>query len=89
MKGRCQRLISVTTNKTVIMADTTIGLSSSIIKHAKLAFSESKSNDASFDAFLKRLTSPESSAALSVQKDLTHPLSHYFISSSHNTYLCV
>lgn len=68
---------------------TTHELSPGIIKHAKLAFGEDKSKDASFDTFLKDLTNPEHSAALPVANDTSHPLSHYFISTSHNTYLFV
>jgi hypothetical protein len=72
------------------MADnTTHGLSPCIVKHAKHAFDESKSKDVGFDGFLKRLADPESSAPLPIGNDTTHPLSHYFISSSHNTYLFV
>lgn len=65
------------------------GLPPSIIKHAKLAFGEEKGHDGNFDAYLKRLAHPESAASLPVANDTSHPLSHYFISSSHNTYLCV
>lgn len=68
---------------------TTHGLSAGIIRHAKLAFSETKSSDGSFDAFLKHLADPATSASLPIANDTSHPLSHYFISSSHNTYLCV
>ncbi|EME49381.1 hypothetical protein DOTSEDRAFT_84787 [Dothistroma septosporum NZE10] len=40
-----------------------------------------------FDAFVDHLVKPESSAALPIKEDLSHALSHYYISSSHNTYL--
>lgn len=72
------------------MADKTAhGFSPSIIKHAQQVYSHNKGQDSSFDAFLKRLDSPESSASLPIENDASHPLSHYFISSSHNTYLFV
>lgn len=45
----------------------------------------------SVDGFLMYLTSAEgsifNSEHLHVYQDMTQPLSHYFISSSHNTYL--
>ncbi|KAK5132781.1 hypothetical protein LTR08_008666 [Meristemomyces frigidus] len=66
-------------------------LEPSIIRHAELSFAAQKSSrpsdPQSFDAFLRELTNPASSAPLPITVDSSHPLSHYFISSSHNTYL--
>ena len=63
----------------------------SVLKHLKLKFeqqqSTSPSNRESFDEFLKRVVGPESSAALPIKVDTSYPISNYFISSSHNTYL--
>lgn len=63
----------------------------SIIKHAKLAFEAQKTSKPGdiqgFDAFLRHLADPVASAALPIAAETRHPLSHYFISSSHNTYL--
>nr|POF12886.1 1-phosphatidylinositol 4,5-bisphosphate phosphodiesterase 1 [Quercus suber] len=62
-----------------------------ILKHAKSAFDKNKKADPGDEqdlaGFLKQLTDPRSSAARPVLNELCHPLSHYFISSSHNTYL--
>ncbi|GAB7347997.1 hypothetical protein MBLNU459_g5495t1 [Dothideomycetes sp. NU459] len=40
-----------------------------------------------FNGFLRYLTSPESSAMAPSTLDLSYPISNYFVSSSHNTYL--
>lgn len=40
-----------------------------------------------FDAFLEYLTSPEGNALGPLVVDTTYPISDYYISSSHNTYL--
>ena len=68
-------------------------LAPSVVKYAKLAF-EDRHNDSSattkqsgFDTFLKELASVESSTSVPGQADLSHPISQYFVSSSHNTYL--
>ncbi|KAK5127195.1 hypothetical protein LTR85_008557 [Meristemomyces frigidus] len=71
--------------------ESTPEFASSIIKHAKLAHDKQKTSkpDAfnGFDGFLRHLADPSGSAALPVTVDTGHPISHYFISSSHNTYL--
>jgi hypothetical protein len=60
-------------------------LSQAILKHAKSIYGEQTNR--SFDEYLKHLADPASSAPLPITNDLSHPLSHYYISSSHNTYL--
>jgi len=67
-------------------------LAPSVIKYAKLAFdqqtsSKSESRTGDFDTYLRRLTDPAESTAIPIALDTSHPLPHYFISSSHNTYL--
>ena len=73
------------------MAITSQQLSPAIIRHAELAFTARRSSQSSsiqgFDAFLRDLSNPASSASPPIIVDTSHPLSHYFISSSHNTYL--
>lgn len=59
-------------------------LSPAITKRAAAIFQPS-SQHATLDEFLAHLTTPQSSAALPIDVDTSHPLSHYFISSSHNT----
>lgn len=76
------------------MADTSstsLHLSPAILEHAKAAFAakqksigQTDSTEQGFDDFLKSLT-PATSAPIEV--DTSHPISNYFISSSHNTYL--
>lgn len=70
-------------------------LSPAIVDRAKAAF-ESKqtatsqsgdNSNESFDTFLKNLTSPNAAGPTPITVDTSHPLSNYFISSSHNTYL--
>jgi hypothetical protein len=69
------------------MADRTNAplLCPAIVKYSKSASEEHP--DKSFDDFLRRLADPASSAPLPIKSDTSHPLSHYFISSSHSTYL--
>lgn len=73
------------------MASPATELAPSILKHAKIAFEQTRKQDinASDDlaSFLNRLTNSRSSNALPVTPDLHHPIAQYFISSSHNTYL--
>ena len=59
----------------------------SIVKHAKSLFDEQHGTHGDFNAFLNDLNSAASDALLTETLDAGHPLSHYYISSSHNTYL--
>lgn len=43
--------------------------------------------DQDFSAFLRYLTSSESNAMAPTSLDCSHPISDYFVSTSHNTYL--
>jgi hypothetical protein len=57
-----------------------------IRQYAKEAFDATqKTGDC--EEFVKRLCDPRASAALPIEVDTSHPISHYYISSSHNTYL--
>ncbi|KAM7192683.1 PLC-like phosphodiesterase, TIM beta/alpha-barrel-containing domain containing protein [Naviculisporaceae sp. PSN 640] len=57
-------------------------------KTAELAPDIHPDQDWNFDAFLRYMTSESANAIAPHQKqDMTYPLSSYFISSSHNTYL--
>lgn len=63
-----------------------LALSPAITKYATAVFEQSTlGSDVTLESFLQRLDSPESSEPLPVQADTSHPLPHYFISSSHNT----
>ncbi|CAK4032828.1 1-phosphatidylinositol 4,5-bisphosphate phosphodiesterase 1 [Lecanosticta acicola] len=62
-------------------------LADPVRKHAKQAFDRDPKVATNFEQFLERLLDPASSAALPIKVDLEHPLSSYFISTSHNTYL--
>lgn len=72
--------------------DAALQLSPSIIKRAKAAYeARTESNDhsttESFDVFLKNLAAEDSASPTPITTDTNHPISQYFISSSHNTYL--
>src|ERR1700755_3535649 len=63
-------------------------ISQPVLKHLKGKYEEQQqTSKESFDAFLKRMTDPGSSSALPIKVDTSYPISNYFISSSHNTYL--
>jgi hypothetical protein len=79
-------------DKSATMAtESTSSLSSSVLKHLKKKYEDQQAADSkskeSFDGFLKRVTAPEANASLPVKVDTSFPISNYFISSSHNTYL--
>lgn len=70
-------------------------LSPAVLRHLKAAYKDIASNSntdhVDLSSFLAYMTSPKSNAmAPAIPKDsetLSYPLSNYFISSSHNTYL--
>lgn len=74
-------------------------LSPAMLEYSKVVFHESHTGsnagesavqalkDLDFSGFLHYLDSPESNAMASASSDLSHPLSDYFVSTSHNTYL--
>jgi hypothetical protein len=52
------------------------------------AYKDSNVNDRSFEDYLRHMASEHSNAVGAArEQDLAHPLSNYFISTSHNTYL--
>lgn len=67
--------------------DTQPDLTDRVKHYGKLGFEQDPRGFQSLDEFLDNLQKPESSAALPLQVDTSHPLAHYYISSSHNTYL--
>lgn len=63
-------------------------LSDAILQHLKREFSKQDSPPTNgFNDFLAHLTSAESSYASPIEVDTSLPLSQYFISTSHNSYL--
>lgn len=66
-------------------------LSEAVLKHLKRKHEEqlkaTSDSKGSFDDFLKNVVSPESTVSLPLKVDTGYPISNYFISSSHNTYL--
>lgn len=58
-----------------------------IIDKAKSAFEAKNKTLDGFDEFIRGLAERNSAAALPIEADWSQPLSHYYISSSHNTYL--
>jgi hypothetical protein len=57
-----------------------------IRQYARETFDATR-NTGDFEAFVKQLCDPQTSAPLAIEVDTSHPISHYYISSSHNTYL--
>ena len=66
-------------------------LSPSVLKYIKQKHEERHKRNPheteGFDTYLRKITSPRSSAPLPINVDTSYPISQYFISSSHNTYL--
>ena len=59
-----------------------------VLDGLKEAYKLSKPQDQSYEDYLRLMASEESNAiGAAREQDLAHPLSNYFISSSHNTYL--
>ena len=58
----------------------------SVLKHLKAKYEE-QPKKGKWVNFLKDLTDPKSGEALPVKVNLNDPISQYFVSSSHNTYL--
>lgn len=58
----------------------------SVLKHAKAKY-EQQDKKGKWEAFLKNLAAPASSEPLPLKVNLNDPISQYFVSSSHNTYL--
>lgn len=69
------------------MATSAPDLTPTIARYVNIAFqaSDQSKQGVSLEAFTARLQ--VSGKALPIEVDTSHPLSHYFISSSHNTYL--
>ena len=59
-----------------------------VLQALKEAYDHLETKSQPFDEFLRFMASERSNAMGAAQnQDLSHPLSNYFISSSHNTYL--
>ena len=59
-----------------------------VLEALKTVYKQLDSKTQSFDVFLRNMASEESNAiGAAHEQNLSHPLSNYFISSSHNTYL--
>jgi hypothetical protein len=59
-----------------------------VMKGLKEAYKHTDAKDRPFEDYLRHMASEHSNAiGAAREQDLAHPLSNYFISSSHNTYL--
>lgn len=71
--------------------ESTTTFSPAVIKYAKLAFDDEAKHGGDsgigFDSFLRRLASSEGNLISPLDVDTGLPISDYFVSSSHNTYL--